>query len=190
VNEHLWWYLTRASGLVAWALLTLAVALGLVVRTKVGAAPAKPPWWLDMHRFAGALATLFTGVHLATLVADSYVDFGLADLVIPGASGWKPGPVALGVVSLWLLLTVEITSLLQRHLPRRLWRALHLTSYPLFWMATLHFALAGSDARHPLAVGAILLAIGSTVFFTAARVLLPRRKRTIGPVGAAPGSRC
>ena len=175
MNEQLWWYLTRASGIVAWALLTAAVLLGLVVRTKVGASAAKPPWWLDLHRFLGGLASIFTGVHLATLVADSYVEFTLVDLLVPGASDWEPGSVALGVVSLWLLAAVEATSLLQKRLPRRAWRWVHLSSYPLFWLATFHFLAAGTDAGSRPAVMAIMLASAAVLFFTANRRLLPAR---------------
>ena len=186
MNEQLWWYLTRASGIVAWALLTAAVLFGLVVRTKVGASPAKPPWWLDLHRFLGALATLFTFIHLATLVADSFVRFTIVDLLVPGASEWEPGAVALGVVSLWLLVTVEATSLLQKRLPRTLWRWTHLSSYPLFWLATFHFVQAGTDARSGPAVVAVYLAAGAVLFFTASRSLITRRKRTL--VASAPSS--
>lgn len=175
MNEQLWWYLTRSSGIVAWALLAAAVLFGLVVRTKVGASPARPPWWLDLHRFLGGLATVFTAVHLTTLVADSYVRFTLVDLLVPGASDWKPGAVAWGVVSLWLLAAVEATSLLQKRLPRRAWRWVHLTSYPLFWMATFHFLTAGTDAGSRPAIALVVAASGAVLFFTVTRALLPRR---------------
>lgn len=180
MSDQFWWYLTRSSGLVAWALLTLAVLFGLVVRTKVGAAPARPPWWLDLHRFLGALATLFTGVHLVTLVADSYVDFGVLDLLVPGASEWRPVATALGVVSLWLLLAVEVTSLAQKRLPRAWWRRIHLTSYPLFWFATFHFIAAGTDSGSLVAIGAIFVAVGGVLFFTLTRAFLPGRRSTTG----------
>lgn len=185
MNEQIWWYLTRASGIVAWALLTGAVLFGLVVRTKVGARPARPPWWLDLHRFLGGLATVFTGVHLATLVADSYVRFTLVELFVPGASDWRPGAVAWGVVALWLLVAVEATSLLQKHLPGRAWRWIHLSSYPLFWVATFHFLAAGTDAHSRPAIALVVAATGAVLFFTVTRSLLPARgTRLVSP--AAP----
>lgn len=177
VNEQFWWYATRASGIVAWALLAAAVLFGLVVRTKVGAAPARPPWWLDLHRFLGGVATVFTFVHLGTLVADSYVRFTLVDLLVPGASAWRPGAVALGVVGLWLLLAVEVTSLFQKKLPRKLWRWVHVTSLPLYWLATFHFLAAGTDAHsRPAAIGIIAVS-GVVLFFSLTRALLPARGR-------------
>ncbi len=190
MNDQLWWYLARSSGIVAWALLTAAVLFGLVVRTKVGASPARPPWWLDLHRFLGGVATLFTLVHLAALVADSYIHFTVVDLLVPGASEWKPGAVAWGVVALWLLVVVEVTSLAQKRLPRRLWRWIHLTSYPLFWMATMHFVTAGTDAGSGAAIAAIVVATGAVVFFTATRALLPKRaarRRVPGATAEAAG---
>ena len=39
----------------------------------------------DLH------GTIFVVLHVAALVADSYVDFGLADVLVPLASSWKPG---------------------------------------------------------------------------------------------------
>ena len=176
MNEQLWWYLARSSGVVSWALLTAAVLFGLVLRTKVGASPAKPPWWLDLHRFLGGLATVFTAIHLVALVADSYVQFGIVELLVPGASAWRPGPVALGVVALWLLVAVEATSLLQKRLPRRVWRWVHLSSYPLFWLATFHFVSAGTDAGSRPAVVAVYASSGAVLFFTASRALISRRR--------------
>ena len=72
-----------------------------------------------MHRFLGGAAVTFTGLHVAGLVADSYVHFGVADVLVPGASSWRPGAVAPGVVSLYLLAAVELTSLFMRRSRRR-----------------------------------------------------------------------
>lgn len=178
MNPQLWWYLARAGGIVAWALLTLAVVWGLLVSTRLLRGRPGPKWLLDLHRFLGGLAVTFTGIHLVALVADSYVHFDLVDLLVPFASEWKPLPVALGVVALWLLLAIELTSLAMRRLPRRQWRWVHLSSYGLFWLATLHGLAAGTDAGHPLYVWATNLAVATVVFLTLYRLLVDRRSRT------------
>ena len=79
---------------------------------------------------------IFTAVHLVGLVADSYVTFGWAEILVPMASGWKPGAVAFGVVSMYLLVAVEATSRAIRRLPRNLWRWVHRSSFVLFATAT------------------------------------------------------
>ena len=110
-------------------LLTASVLCGILIPAKLSARQ-RPAWSLDLHRGLAGLTLGFVALHLAALVADSYVQFGLADLVIPFASEWKPLPVALGVVSMWLLIVVHATSMAMKHLPRRMWRRIHMASYP------------------------------------------------------------
>jgi DMSO/TMAO reductase YedYZ heme-binding membrane subunit len=181
MNPQLWWYIARATGIVAWALLAASVVWGLLLSTRLVRGRPTPAWLLDLHRFLGGSAVAFTALHLAGLVADNYVDFGFADLLVPYASAWRPGPVALGVVSLYVLTAVEATSLAMRRLPRRVWRAVHLTSYVLFWSATLHFVLAGTDAPHPLARAGIDVVAAVVVFLTLVRILDPRGRARADP---------
>jgi predicted ferric reductase len=191
MNPQLWWYIARATGIVAWVLLAASVIWGLLLSTRLTQGRPTPAWLLDLHRFLGGAAVAFTLLHLVGLVADNYVQFDLVDLLVLYASSWKPGPVALGVVSLYLLAAVEITSLCMRRIPRRLWRAVHLTSYVLFWSATLHFVLAGTDATHPLARWGINITAATVVFLTLVRILSPRsraRHTESGSVGTGPGS--
>jgi hypothetical protein len=58
------WYITRASGIVAWALLSASVLWGLAVSTKMGNRRVQAGWLLDLHRFLGGAALVFTGVHV------------------------------------------------------------------------------------------------------------------------------
>jgi hypothetical protein len=179
VNPHLAWYAARAAGIVAWALLSASVIWGLLLSTRLLHGRPTPRWLLDLHRVLGGLAVTFTAVHIGGLVADNYLHFGVADLLVPFASSWRPGAVALGVVGLWLLLAVEITSLLMRWLPRRLWHGIHLSSYVLFWTATLHGLLAGTDAHQSLYTLATNSVVTLVLFLTLVRVLAsPRRARS------------
>lgn len=108
---------------------------------------------------------------------------GLVDLLVPLASSWKPVPVALGVVGLYLLVAIEVTSLLQRHLSRAAWRRVHLSSYGLFVVATLHALTAGTDVRMVLA-GGVTLGLGTVVVLLGALAWVARSEpRTSGRVG-------
>ncbi len=146
LNEKFWWYLSRSSGLVAWLILAAAVIWGLLLSTKILQTKRRPAWLLDLHRWLGGLAVIFTGFHLLGLVLDSYVEFGWRELFIPMASEWQPAAVAWGVVAFYILIAVQTTSLLMKKLPRRLWKAVHTSSFVLFWTAAIHGALAGTDA--------------------------------------------
>jgi DMSO/TMAO reductase YedYZ heme-binding membrane subunit len=87
------------------------------------------------------------------------------------ASTWKPGPVAWGVVGFYLLLAVEITSLLQRRMPRRWWRRVHLMSFPLYVVATIHLLAAGTDRHNVVLRWAPVLVSTLIVFLTFVSVL-------------------
>jgi predicted ferric reductase len=180
VSSQFWWYTARAGGLVSWGLATASVVWGLLLSGRMSRRP-KPAWVLDLHRFLGALTVVFVGVHVLALWLDSYVHFGPAELFVPLAATWKPVAVAWGVVALYLLLAIEITSLLQRHIPRRLWHAVHLGSFGLFGFATVHALTAGTDAGStPVA----WFAIGSTVLvasLTALRIVNRQVPRAPGP---------
>jgi predicted ferric reductase len=145
VNNQLWWYVARSGGIVAWALLAGSVLWGLALSTKVLRGRPRPNWILDLHRFLGGLALLFTGIHVAALILDSYVHFGLAEVLVPFASGWHPVAVAWGIVGLYLLVAVEVTSLLRKRISKRAWRLTHYLSFPLFLMTTVHALSAGTD---------------------------------------------
>jgi len=145
MSEQFWWYLARSSGIVAWLMLTAAVIWGVLLSTKAFPDHRRPAWLLDLHRWLGGLTLAFLAIHLGALVADNYLQFDLADLTIPFASEWEPGAVALGVVALWFLVAIELTSLAKRRLPKRVWRGIHLTSYAVFWLTSIHAALAGTD---------------------------------------------
>ena len=131
----------------------------------------------DLHRFLGGLSVLFTAVHVAALIADNYVAFGPVDVLVPLAASWKPEPVAWGVVSMYLLAAVEGTSLVMKRMPRHWWRAVHLSSYALFWMAVIHGARAGTDAGHAAYVQGSMAAVLLVAFLTAYRVAAVRKSR-------------
>ena len=163
MTDQLWWYAARAGGIVAWALLALSVLWGLALSTKALGSRPRPNWILDLHRFLGGLALVFTGVHVLSIVADSYVHFGLTEVLVPFTGTWHPAAVAWGIVGLYVLVAVEITSLLRRRISKRLWRATHYLSFPLFALTTVHALSAGTDrATFALRWGLIATAVAVT----------------------------
>src|SRR5258707_9911473 len=98
MDGHLTYYVTRAAGLSAWALLSASVLWGLVLTTKVLGSRPRPAWNLDLHRYLGGLAAVFTVVHVVAILLDTYVRFGVLDLLVPLHGTWHPGAGAWGVV--------------------------------------------------------------------------------------------
>src|SRR5260221_7861779 len=115
------WYVTRSSGIVAWALILATIVWGLLLATRVlGRRPA-PAWILSLHRYLGALAVVFVGVHVGGILLDTYTDFGVVNVLVPLTGTWHPLAVAWGIVAMYVLVAVEVTSLLRRRLSPRAW---------------------------------------------------------------------
>ncbi len=177
METHFWWYLARSSGLVSWAILTASIAFGLTLTTRLFGRGVAPAWLLESHRYLGGLSVTFTAIHMGALMADGYVDFGPGDVLVPFVADWKPGPVAWGIVALWVMVAVEVTSLMMRRLPRKWWRAVHFGSFGAFVMAGLHGLQAGTDARRAVVQVFFLSAVMTVMFLTLVRLLAERGAR-------------
>ncbi|MGD0881818.1 MAG: ferric reductase-like transmembrane domain-containing protein [Acidimicrobiales bacterium] len=145
-NGTAFWYLTRASGVVALVLLTGTVVLGIVA--SVGWTTERWPRFLSqsVHRNLSLLCLGFVGVHVVTTVGDGYVPIGLSDAVVPFRSPYRPLWVGLGAVSFDLLLAVLVTSALRHRIGHRSWRFVHWLAYLCWPIAVLHGLGTGSDA--------------------------------------------
>jgi hypothetical protein len=182
VTSQLYWYTARSGGIVAWVLLNASVLWGLVLSTKVFGKRPRPNWVLDLHRFLGGAAVVFIAIHVASIVLDSYVNFSIVDIVVPFASRWHPVAVAWGIVAVYLLLAVEVTSLLRKRLSKKLWRATHYASFPLFVLATAHALSAGTDRTAFLMRIVAVLTTAAVVALTAVRVLRREQPADVGGV--------
>lgn len=180
MTTNLAWYTARAAGLVSWFLLAASISWGVLLSTKVMGRKPGPKWLLDLHRFLGGLSVVFVGIHVVALMLDTYVHFGLVQVLVPFTSSYRPSAVAWGIAGFYLLLAIEVTSLLMKRLSRKVWHAIHLGSFGLFVVATVHLLTAGTDASNPIlrfvAGSVTTLVVGFTILKVASRK----------PVGRAP----
>lgn len=177
LNPQLWWLTARATGIVAWAVLSISVVLGMALSTRALGRRPTPAWLQDLHRGSGGLAIAFTVVHMAALVADTYVHFDLAALLVPFVSQWRPLPVAAGVVAFWLLVVVEGTSLARRRVGPTWWRRIHMTSFVLWVLASAHLLTAGTDAGSPWLWGLVAATTLTVATLGILRLRRPRPRR-------------
>lgn len=177
--SELWWYTARAGGIVSLGLSAGAIIWGLLLASRLLDGKPKPAWLLDLHRWLGALTVVFTIVHIVGLWMDSFIEFSVADLLVPFWSTWNPGALAWGIVSFYLLAAVQISSLAMKRIPRKLWRWIHLCSYALFTFGAVHGLQVGTDAGHPLYVGGSIATVALIVYLTLYRVITGRKLRRV-----------
>jgi predicted ferric reductase len=139
------WYVARAGGIVAFALLTAAVVAGLTLSTRT-TVKGWPRFAVeDVHRFLGLLTGSFVLIHVGALFVDAYIPFSLGQLVVPGTSSYRPLATALGVVGAELLLALALANRFRSRLTYRFWRRTHYLNFAVWLLAFFHGVFAGSD---------------------------------------------
>jgi len=175
LDGKFWWYCSRSSGLILWLLLATSVVWGFAVSAKLVRRRGLPAWMLDLHKHLAWLSVVFTAAHLLALWADSYTYFGPKELFVPMASTWRPGAVTWGIVALYLLVVVQLTSWGMRRLPRKVWHAIHFSSLPLLVTGTVHGILSGADWGNRAVEWGLVVAATSVVWIGTFRAFSPRR---------------
>lgn len=146
MNEpHIWWYITRASALIAWVLMTLSVLWGILLSTRVMRKIDNPAWLQDLHRYLGGMTLIMVALHMLSLMLDGWLQFSLAETLVPFATDFKPIAVALGILAFYILVAVQGSSLMMNRLPRKFWKGLHYSSYAALLLVSLHAGWTGSD---------------------------------------------
>jgi len=181
--NHTFWYVARAAGFTAYALLTLTVCLGLLVSTHVLDALVARWRSFDLHQFTALLALSFLALHIFSLLGDQYVGFQLDQLFIPLISPYRPFEVALGVIAMYLFVVVVGSFYVRRSISYQTWRAIHYVTFGVFLLALAHGVLAGTDTGEPWArgiyVGTGLLVAALTLF---RRIQATRPQKVARPV--------
>jgi methionine sulfoxide reductase heme-binding subunit len=139
------WYLLRASGLAALALLTATVLIGLALRVRMWRETLERWRVYDVHLTISILTGVFLGIHLLLVFLDRIVPFSLADMLIPFHDSYQPIWIAAGIVGLYLLLVVWGSSLFRSKISYKLWRSLHPLALGALGLAMLHALFAGTD---------------------------------------------
>ncbi|MBE3562951.1 MAG: ferric reductase-like transmembrane domain-containing protein [Hydrogenibacillus schlegelii] len=142
------WEIIRASGLVAFVLLTVAVSAGLLSALPVFAGPLKAAIALA-HRTAGWLALAFGLGHALFLIVDPFVAFPWFSLFLPSLASGRDVAYGLGILALYGLAAILLTSDLAARLGAARFRRLHRLAYPVYVLSLLHGLLAGTDAHAP-----------------------------------------
>jgi predicted ferric reductase len=160
-----YWYLSRASAMVAYALLWLSMASGLIITNKLARLWPGGPIAFDLHQFTSLLGLAFALFHALILMGDQYINYDLAQVLVPfNSTGYKPVWVGLGQIGFYLLAIVGLSFYVRKRLGNRAWRSIHYISFLTFVLALLHGIFAGTDSA-VLALRAVYWGTGATLLF-------------------------
>ena len=113
--ELRFWLAARATGIVAFLLLTVQIVLGLVLshptnRSTWNLSKRIFPW----HDHLWVFVLAFLVAHIVSLVVDPKAGVSLAGAFIPGLSEYRSSPVAIGTLALYAFLITAITRALDQ----------------------------------------------------------------------------
>ncbi len=171
IGPTAYWYLTRATGMVALLLLTLVVVLGVLGVSGSAASARWPRFTIStLHRDASLLVIVVLVIHVVTTVLDAFAPITLIDAIVPFISAYRPLWLGLGAVAFDLLIALTVTSLIRRRLGYGTWRAIHWLAYISWPVAVLHGLGTGSDSRQTWALALTFLCVLIVLVAVIARV--------------------
>ena len=105
---------------------------------------------------------------------EPFTHVGWRDVLVPLATWYRPLWMAAGIVGLYLMLAVWVSTQLR---PRSgyTWRQLHALTFAVYLLSTLHGLGVGTDTRQPRA----LALYAGPVSKTDTRLLLSRRRCSV-----------
>lgn len=141
------WYVGRASGLVGFTLLFLSMFLGLAIRLPGLRRLISPVTSLSVHHWLSLQALAFMMVHGAAFTFDRYLGFSWADVLIPFHSSFQSLLLSFGIVALYVMVLLVVTSLWKRSIPYRVWRAVHFLNITAYVLGVAHALYLGTDLK-------------------------------------------
>jgi predicted ferric reductase len=141
--HQLAWLSARSAGLVAWALAALATILGLAMAARLVDRGTEVR---DLHRHLTLATLIAVAGHGVAIALDSFLKAGVLGILVPFTIGYRPLPVAVGILGGWLLVAFTGSWYLRRHLAPGAWRRVHRFAPLVLVASTVHALTAGSDA--------------------------------------------
>jgi hypothetical protein len=162
------WDVARASGFTTYLLVTLSVALGLALTVQWQSKHLPRIVTSELHNFVSLLSLVFVGIHVAAIWVDPFTRFGWTEIFVPFVSHYRPLWMALGILGLYLGLAIGLSTWLRPRIGYLWWRRLHLLSFALFALVTVHGIATGSDTQTWWGV----VLYGGCIFLVAGLLLL------------------
>jgi sulfoxide reductase heme-binding subunit YedZ len=185
--EYAWWLASRASGIVALALISLSVILGLAMAGRVPRDPKLRRTMIAVHEQAALAALIAIAVHAITLLGDKFLKPGPLGILVPFQMDHAPVYTGLGIIAAYLAAALGLSFYFRRRIGARRWRSLHRATILVYVLAVIHTLGAGSDAGTPW-LRAQLALTGAPVLFLFVMRVLAGAKVSAGGSGARPGS--
>ncbi len=151
------WFIGRASGILAFILLTIVVANGLLITTRLVFKLLPPALNYEMHRFFAWMALLSVIGHFASFLFDDFFHLTIVEGLVPfqlarpfhSVLGFDLRyAVGMGTLAFYGILALVISSELKgRGVSLKNWRILHYMSFGTYLLFLIHGITSGTDTK-------------------------------------------
>jgi hypothetical protein len=142
----IYWYLSRASGIVSYSILWVSMALGLGITNKMARLWPGAPSAFAIHQYTSLLGLAFAVYHGLVLMGDHFVDFSLPRLIVPFSIAYETFWVGLGQLCFYIWLLVVMSFYIRQRIGQKTWRMIHYANFVIYGMAFLHGIMSGTDS--------------------------------------------
>ena len=144
-DKH-FWYLSRASGVIAYTLFWLAVVFGLLLSTRLGK-HFNAARVFALHQYLSLIAVGFAAFHAGILLADNFLNLNLWQILRPFGFQTERVGVALGQLGFWLLFICAFSFYIKKYIGQSAWRWLHFLTFMAYMFISIHVFMVGSDSK-------------------------------------------
>ena len=172
--EYAWWLASRAAGVVALALITASVLLGLLMASKILRRPKLTPVLGAVHEHLALAGLVAIAVHGITLLGDHWLHPGIAGIAVPFVIDYEPVFTGLGIIAGYLAAALGLSFYFRRRIGAKRWRSVHRATLLVYLLAVAHTLGSGSDAD-TLWMRTFLVVTGAAALFLALVRFLPAK---------------
>ena len=144
-SVHIWWYVTRAAGLMGYLLFWLSTVWGFAISSKIFDSFLERMFTFDFHEHLSLLSLGFLVLHVAVLLIEKVEPLSLTEVLVPFVSTYRPFWTGIGIITFYLTVLVTITFYIREWISMKTFRVIHYLSVAAYFGALLHSVYAGTD---------------------------------------------
>jgi sulfoxide reductase heme-binding subunit YedZ len=141
-TQHIWWLMSRASGIVALGLIAVSVGFGLTMANKL----VRGPKMAAIHEQLSLAGLVAIAIHGLTLLGDPWLHPGLGGIAIPFHMAYRGAFTGLGIIGGYLAAAMGLSFYVRKRIGSKLWRKLHRFTPVAYVLSLVHAVGAGTDA--------------------------------------------
>ena len=143
------WNTTRAAGLTSYLLLFISIVTGISQSFK-SIHPKRRKTLNLIHESTGWFGILFGLIHGLVLMFDQDVTLSLGEILIPFTAKTDTFSIGIGILSLYIMLILILSSDYMKKIGVKLWRKIHFLSFPAYLLGLIHGVWLGPDTQKGL----------------------------------------